>query len=353
MKTKLQHLFLGDRRQVLRRVLLSALLGTGILAALVWVAGLQSMRDAGRRMSFSSLALAVGAYALTWVCRTARLRSLTLHAGQRLGAWVLFRLYISALALNSLLPARIGDAAHVLYLHWQGLEPGRAVAIVVQSRVLDAAALLLASLPALAVLLTAGQAPGWIASGLLLCALFAVSPATLVWLESRSRFSGILERLVFRRANGLLQATWQTGRDVLAEYREIVQDRRLWVGTLALSLAVILGEGLTGYLIGRAVGANVSFLVALFAVALATIGKGAAVTPGGIGVYEGVFATVLKLFGVDFEVALLTAILDHGLKKAFNVFIGLPATAGQSPARNSIAESEAAGLVPEPEQARE
>ena len=353
MKTELQNLVRG-RLQFTRHVLLPGLLAGGILAALVWAAGLQSMREALRQMSVPGLALAVGAYALTWAFRTLRLRALTLHAGQRLGAWVLFRLYISALALNSLLPARIGDAAHVLYLHWQGLDLGRAVAIVVQSRVLDAAALVLASLPALGVLMMAGQTPGWIASGLLLCALFAVLPAAVVWLEARTRLSGFVEKLVFRRANGLIKATLQTGQDIFAEYREIIQDRRLWVGTLAVSLAIILGEGLTGYLIARAVGANVSFLAALFAVALATIGKSATVTPGGIGVYEGVFAAVLTLFGASFDLALLVAILDHGLKKAFNVLIGLPATARQGPGRNSTVGSESTPkFVPEPERARE
>jgi uncharacterized protein (TIRG00374 family) len=331
-------------------VLLPGLLAVGLLAALVWGAGLQSLREALRQISFAGLGLALGAYALTWACRTLRLWVLTVHGGRRLGAWVLFRLYISAFAINSVLPARLGDAAHVLYLHWRGLELGRAAAIVVQSRVLDAAALVLASLPALGVLLMAGQTPGWVASGLLLCLLFVVLPGAVVWLEARTRLSGYLEKVALRRARGLFMATLQTGRDILAEYRAIVRDWRLWFGTLAVSLAIALGEGLTTWVVGRAVGAEVSFLVALFAVSVATIGKSATVTPGGIGVYEGVFAAVLTLFGVAFELALLIGLLDHGLKKAFNVLIGLPATGSQRPGPNHAVESRSVpGLMAAPQ----
>jgi uncharacterized protein (TIRG00374 family) len=316
------------RIHLARHVVWPGLLALGILAALTWMAGWKPVWAALRQTSAPILALSLAVYAATWVFRTLRLHSLTDRAGLPTGRLVLFRLSIAAQALNSVLPARIGDVANVLYLHWQGLAFGRAAAIVVQSRVLDAVALVLVSAPALLVLAGAGQPPGWVMGGLLLCALFAALPSILVGLDKQTKLFARLENLFVRRGAGVFKLTVQASHDFLGEYREIIRDRRLWIRTLAQSFVVAFGEGLTAWVIAKAVGAEVSMLMALFAVSLATIGKSATVTPGGLGIYEAVFVAVLRLFGVGFDLALLVAILDHGLKKGFNLLIGLPALTG-------------------------
>ncbi len=327
------------RVKFIRQILLPGLVALGLLGALVWIAGLRSLREALRQITFFGLGLAVSAYALTWVCRTLRLWLFTARRGIRLGVWVLFRVSISAFALNSVLPARIGDAAHVLYLNMWGVELGRAVAMVAQLRVLDFAALALSSLPAFCVLAIAGKTPSWVVSSLLLCLLFVALPGAVVWLEGRTSLFGYLEKQIQKRASRFIHDTFHTGREILIEYRAIVRDWPLWFATLGVSLAVALGEGLTTWTVARTTAAEVSFPAALFAFSVASVGKSATITPGGIGVYEGVFAAVLLLFGVDFELALVIAILDHGLKKSFNVLIGLPAAALQRTAPNNAVKS--------------
>ena len=69
-------------------------------------------------------------------------------------------------------------------------------------------------------------------------------------------------------------------------------------------------------------------LVALFAVSIANLGKAVPATIGGIGVYESILAANLIAFGISFDVAVVTAILDHFIKKAFTLGFGIPATFG-------------------------
>jgi uncharacterized protein (TIRG00374 family) len=333
-----------ERIRLTRHVLLPGLLAVGILAALATLAGWKPLWTAIRQTSAPLLALALGVYAATWVFRTLRLHSLVTRAGLPLGRLVVFRIAIASQALNSVLPARIGDMANVLYLQWQGLAFGRAVAIVVQSRVLDAGALVLVSAPALLAVAGAGQSLGWAAGGLLLCALFVVLPSALVWLDKKTTLFERLENLLLRRGAGLFALTAQAGRDFLGEYHEITRNLRLWTRTLGFSIIVALGEGLTAWVIAHAVGAEISVLIAVFAVSFATIGKSATVTPGGLGIYEAVFVAVLRLFGVGFEQALLVAILDHGLKKGFNLLLGLPALS-----RSDLRGSSAIETAPTPD----
>ena len=44
-----------------------------------------------------------------------------------------------------------------------------------------------------------------------------------------------------------------------------------------------------------------------------------------MGIYEGVLSAVLVSFGVPFESAIVIAVLDHALKKLFNLAVGIPA----------------------------
>ncbi|MBN2508275.1 MAG: flippase-like domain-containing protein [Verrucomicrobia bacterium] len=321
---------IGERIRLTRQVLWPGLAAVAILAALASAAGWKPLATAIGHTSPPLLALALGVYAATWVCRTLRLHGLVRRAGHPLRPLLLFRIQIAAQALNSVLPARIGDVANVFFLHWQGLAFGRAAAVVVQSRVLDAGALAGVAALALGVLAVPGESVGWAMGGLLLCASFAVLPAALVWLDRNSPLMERLERGLLRRGTRLFTLTAQAGRDFLEAYHEIVRSAGLWVRTLAWSFLMALGEGLTAWIIARAAGVEIPLLAAVLTVALATIGKSATVTPGGLGVYEAVFLAVMLVFGVGVDLGLLVAILDHGLKKGFNLLIGLPALGGSA-----------------------
>ncbi|MEI7731286.1 MAG: lysylphosphatidylglycerol synthase transmembrane domain-containing protein [Verrucomicrobiota bacterium] len=339
-----------ERIRLMRHILLPGLLAMAILTALVSVAGWTPLWTAIHKTSTPLLAVALLVYAATWLFRTFRLHSLSDRAGLPLGRRILFRFFLASQALNSVLPARIGDVANVLFFHWQGLAFGRAVAIILQTRVLDAAALVLVSVPALAALAGEGRSMGWAVGAFLLCILFTILPSALVWLDKKTTLFTWLEKLLLRKGTRAFSLTAQTGRDFLEEYHAVTKDRRLWSWTLGFSLIAALGEGLATWIIAKAVGADITMVVALFAVSFATIGKSATVTPGGVGVYEAVFVAVLRLFGVGFDLALLVAILDHGLKKGFNLLIGLPALSDpaiRGSAREETPVTEDPGTRPE------
>ncbi|MDD5223689.1 MAG: lysylphosphatidylglycerol synthase transmembrane domain-containing protein [bacterium] len=309
---------------ILRRGLALGI-GIGILVLLVYFAGFDRFINVLRRASPAWIAAAVMIYATSWIFRTWRLKILTGPSGKTLRAFALFKYHISGYALNSFLPAKLGDAATVVYLKMAGVNLGRAVAIIFQTRILDLLAIVLLSTPAV-ILVLGKSAPGWIVTTFIFCALIVAAPLAMVAFDRKRYTARIFEKLGKKSGNRMFRLAADKAGDTYQGYHEIVSDPLLLAGSILLSLAAWGVEGLAGFAVSRALGAAVSFLPVLLAVAIGNIGKAAPATPGSVGIYEGIFAAVLVLFAVPFEVAIAVAILDHLLKKLFNVTVGGAAT---------------------------
>ena len=301
--------------------ILSASIGIGILALLIFFAGPRRLWATFMQASPAWLAAAFLVYAGSWIFRTWRLRLFT-----SLGWLTAFRLHISGHAINALMPTKLGDAALVGYLKLHKIPLGRALAVVVQIRVLDAMAVALIAVSAL-VLFAGGETPAWIITSIIICAAFALVPVGLVVLDRGKKLPGALARWEERRKNKFARMVVQKLKEACAAYYQIVSDRRLLLPTILFSLILWLIDCLTACTVAYALGADVPLAAVILAVMIGNVSKSAPATPGSFGVYEGIFAAVLVLFNVPFEVALAIGILDHLLKKLFNLALGLPATA--------------------------
>ena len=121
----------------------------------------------------------------------------------------------------------------------------------------------------------------------------------------------------------------EKAKDAYFGYIKLASIKRLFAITLLLSLSIWLLEILTCYADSLAVGAHVPILAIVLGVSLANMGKIAPATPGSIGIYESILATVLALFGVPMVLAVPIAILDHAIKNSFTLALGVPATTSQ------------------------
>ena len=78
--------------------------------------------------------------------------------------------------------------------------------------------------------------------------------------------------------------------------------------------------------VAKAVGVELSILAAVAITAFTILFQMFHITPGGIGVYEGVMAGALYAHGLPFEEGLALAALTHGLKFAYSYTIALAFT---------------------------
>jgi uncharacterized protein (TIRG00374 family) len=305
--------------------ILSLITSAVALILLIHVAGSENLSNVIKHISAPLLLLSLGVYGTSWVFRTMRLSLFVNQNETSIRQLSLFKMNISGFALNNISPARLGDAATIGYLRMYGVRGGRSTAIIVQTRVLDLLSIIFLALCGIIFSLESSF-PSWIIRVIFICGILCLLPYCVVWSQ---KIHGLPERLR-RFAEGTKSSPIRyitiKASDIYQAYSDIVYNRRLFFVSVFYSVLVWTIEGLSCYIIARATGADLPLAIVLSAVALANIGKGAPVTPGGIGVYESIMVTVLSLQGCPVETSLVIALCDHLLKKGFTITIGIPAT---------------------------
>jgi len=207
----------------------------------------------------------------------------------------------------------------------KGIDIGRSAAIILQTRILDVLALVLLSLPAFVLFFRKGI-PGWVITTVFFCVVLVMVPIGTVALDKNKKFSDVLDKLMNKFRHKFLKLAVEKTKAAYEGYHEIVSDQNLLVASVLLSIMIWLLDVLTCYGVSIAVGAQISIIAIILAVSIGNLGKIAPITPGAAGIYEGILAAVLVFFGVSFDIAIVIAILDHAIKKAFTLAFSMPAT---------------------------
>ncbi|GEM_PF-850560 len=310
----------------IRQIIILFIIGAATLAALLYCAGLRQIYRVILNISPQQLLIPLALSGLTWVFLTLRLTLFVRQAGSSISLFDLFRMHISSYALNCLLPAKLGDVALAGFLTVKGIPLGRAAAIVLQVKVLDLLAVTIFIIPAF-VMFTGREAPPWMTSAFLICIAIIAVPMGIIIIDRQMKLGGFLEKLRERLSGRILKMAAIKSQEAYCAYHDIMSDRKLLISSIILSLLVWFNYGLICCTTARAAGITLTLAAGLGAMATANIGKGLTPVPGGTGIYEGILAGTLALFGVPFDAAIVIAVLDHFIKKVLTLLIGLPATA--------------------------
>lgn len=314
---------LGKLSLALRAITL--MVGFVIIAVLIYYIGLNEFLLRLEQANIFWIIGAIAVYGSSWIFRTERLSRLTSHAGQKISFFELFKLHISGYALNVILPAKLGDVATVAYLRMRDISIGRAAAIVVQSRILDVIALVLISLPIMAMLVF-NSSPEWMYTSIIASTIIALVPIGIVVVDREKCIKSKIDSGCTLTNNNTLKKIISKIAEAYEGYHEIVSDKKMLGMTLLLSICIWLIDGLTCYAVSISIGASTVLFICIFSVMIANIGKSLPATPGSIGIYETILASVLIFMGVSPGYALAIAVIDHLIKNLFTLVIGLPAT---------------------------
>jgi uncharacterized protein (TIRG00374 family) len=284
------------------RGFLTALVGVPIGLLFLWLALRDADLDAVRRSlgeaDVGLVVLAIAAFGVVYAFQSIRWRKIASTPDVRLARF--YEMTVSGVAVNNVLPGRIGD---FLRARWLGLAArmpaGRAFGTVILDRASDLVvlvALLVVGIGAVAtsewlVRLAAGSLLVLVAFGVVL--LFA---RTYISRRERSRRSrGLARRLV---------------RDTVEALAEPLSERRpiIWLG---LSFGAWTTWAIAALLIARSLGLDLSLADALFVTAVLNLGSAVPSSPGYVGTYEWLGVASLGLLGIGHEEALAFTILLH------------------------------------------
>ncbi len=284
-----------------RAVTIGLVVGLPVSAVFLWLAfrraDLSDVWSTLRDASTGSIALAVCMVAAVYVLQAERWRRIARVPGLR--HWWFVRSVVAGVAVNNVLPGRLGDLLRARWLSVDGrLAGGRAFATVIIDRAFDVAALVALLLCGLAVAADAS----WLRR-IALGGLAALAGIAIVLGFARLYTS---RRARSRRAGrGLARRLVRDTLEGLAEPLSVALGVRLG----ALSVAAWGAWACAAWLVAQSVGIELSPLQAAFVTGVVNLGVAIPSSPGFIGTYQWLAVSALGLFDVGREDALAFAIL--------------------------------------------
>ena len=280
-----------------------ALVGVPIGLFFLWLAvrnaDLDAVRGTLREADAGLVTLAVCAFGLVYVFQSVRWRRIAATPGVRLARF--YEMTVSGVAVNNVLPGRIGD---FLRARWLGLAArmpaGKAFGTVILDRAFDLVVLVGLLVVGIASVASSDWLVELAAAGLvvLLC-LVGVLLFARAYIDRRERG---------RRERGLLR---RLVRDTVERLAEPLGRRHLLVW-LGLGLGAWVTWSLAALLVARSLDIDLSIAEALFVTAVLNLGSAVPSSPGYVGTYEWLGVASLGLLGIDNEPALAFTILLHG-----------------------------------------
>jgi uncharacterized protein (TIRG00374 family) len=305
-----------------RSALLGLVVGLPVSSFFLWLA----VRNAdfgkvGSVLAESDVGLvaaAVAAVSVMFAAQAVRWRLIVQTTGvsyARFGEMV-----VSGVAVNNILPGRVGDALRARWLQVAGrISGGRALANVFLDRGFDVLALvlfLLLSLP-----FVAGAEwlrPMAVGGVLLLTALGLARVAARAYTSHRGR-----ER---RNHRSFLR---RVARDALEGLADPLGRLRA-IALAGLSLGAWAMWALSAWFVAQAVGIELSLVEAIFVTAVINLGSAIPSSPGFIGTHQWLAVSALAVFAVGTDEALAFAILMHAVWYVPTTLVGGAMLLGRS-----------------------
>lgn len=280
------------------RLAIGVAIGIAISALSIWIlASAVDTEAALRLVARADLLLLLAALVpltVGMLVRTGRWGVLLRAASPRrpLATRDLLPIVLASYAANSVLPVRLGDVARAV-VGARRLRTGlpETMGSVGLERVLDAGALALVALAASLV----ADVPGWLIQSGFVLLLAAATFVALVYL---------VHRLGQRRYRGSQSGLARLGRGLRSSPRAISV-------AFVLSALVWCIDGVTFWLVARAIGVEISWVAALLIATGAAAGGILPSAPAAVGTYELAGTAVGIALGLDSASALGVAVLSH------------------------------------------
>jgi uncharacterized protein (TIRG00374 family) len=303
------------------RFWLGILISLVCLALVLWRIDYREVVEALGQANYLWLVPAVVPFAGTIASKVLRWQLLFPGDHSRIRRTKLLSALMISYALNTILPARLGELARVYVIgESENLSKSLALSTVVVEKVLDVLTLLLF----LVLLLPFVALPTWIQQSVMLLApVFVVLFLLILALAYQRKRTlalahSILDRVPRLSAERLLSSVESalSGFDVLGSVRT---NLVLW----GWSIAVWVTSGLFMLLVMFAFHLDAPPAAAFLLLCVTSLGMTVPSSPGYIGVYHWLVVSTLQIFGVDRALALSFAFALHALTFVPLTLIGI------------------------------
>ncbi len=296
-----------------RLTVLSICLALAILWFLLWRTGFDRFIEKVDEVPPIVLLPLAVVYTVSWFFRGLRLKIILRMLEAELSVLQSGCVELLADLPNQFIPARLGDAVKILYMHRSGIidyKTGTFAALMV--RMMDLAAV--TSLALFSALFVSGSLSEGYSSYLLASGGIMLLTGG-AWVLAVKR-----PELIKKLLAGPL-GRFRAAVDQVSE--RMAKSPGTLMGILGVSMSVWLFDILTLFIFMRVFSIQLTIPETAFVMLLATIAKIMPFTPNGLGVYEGMMVVILAGAGVDESTALTVAVLDHGFMNVWSFLLSV------------------------------
>jgi len=281
------------------------------LVLVLWNIDFWEVLNALKRANYAWLLPASLAFAGTLISKVLRWQLLFPGEHKRIRREKLFSALMISYALNTILPARLGELARAYVIgETEGLSKSLTLSTIVVEKVLDVLTLLLFLVLLLPFLTLPSwvQRPALIMAALFLCLFAIILALTYQRQRTLSLVSSFLRQIPRLSAERILNSldSALSGFDVLRSARRNIS---LW----GWSLAVWITGALFILFVMFAFHINAPPSAAVLVLCVTSLGMTVPSSPGYIGVYHWLVVSTLLIFNVDRELALSYAFALHAV----------------------------------------
>jgi hypothetical protein len=288
--------------------LLAFVLALILIGAMLLFVGIDNLSTQLQEMEWKYFIPIIVVYFSTWVIRGERWRLVLQSSSIIISRSNSIKLTFVGYMINLFTPAKLGEFGRVAGLTKVTGEKNlsKSVGTVVVDHFFDFLMVIIFLLTSLFFISTE-KLPYWIQVTIWIALIVAIFGTTLLFVLAK-------KPLLFQTLSSKMPNKIQTHAENLIKGVSDAFNHPKLPLILLFSCYIWVGEVFVTFMILLGLGVNIPIYFVIFSLMIANLTKIIPITPGGMGVFEGVLAVSLVLFNVDKEEASIAAILDHFIK---------------------------------------
>ncbi len=289
--------------------ILKFLLAIAILSAIFIYTGLEKSIAILLNTNLTLVAVAFITFSTSWIFRAARINTIFNEYNlKNVKTKDIYKINFAANALNIILPLKLGDIGQMYLFHTESKIPlKKSATSVIYTRLFDILTLSIIGLTSFILLLNTKTT-----QDLSKYIIILILPLLIIVLTS----STVQAKLA--------QYTEKKRPRLSKIISAFTLSRKCRITSIIYSILTWTAEGATTYIILKGLGQDIPIPLVFLGLALANMIKSIPTTPGGIGLFEGSMALIFISFGINQNIAIVAATLDHLVKNINTLLFGIP-----------------------------
>jgi len=321
VKEKIKTVILNHKKKIniILRILSVVLTISIFIILIVWAGGIKSIYSNLKQIAVEFLIINIFLYGFSWILRGLRWRNFLNNLNINVDILKAIKLVLIGGTYNVILPAKLGDIARITGLKKENKSKiTENFSTIVTDRYFDFVTVFLFTISTF-LMINFDFLPEKYILIIIIASIIFFLGVGFYFIINFKKEGSIKPKLLPEKFNNYVNRFFD-GLKIAVKSKLMIQIiLSLLIWGIEVSVACFFAFGMIDF-------KKSLIIIIAFSMMLANLSKIVPFTPGGIGTYELIFASILTFIEVPIEISVSIAILDHLFKNMFLVLCGIVAS---------------------------